>query len=86
MMRKGTHPAASAAQRGNVSSKQPSMRDTFPLSLQGGDVFRSSPGRAGFQPASGQDGRFPRPRVRQGVRRAGFQPAGGQDGRSRRLG
>ncbi len=39
----GTHvridpPRHCAAQRGNVSSKQPSMQDTFPLSLQGGEV------------------------------------------------
>ena len=36
-------PRRSAAQRGNVSSKQPSMRDTFPLSLQGGGFAASFP-------------------------------------------
>ncbi len=32
-----THPAAGAAQRGNVSRIEGCLEDTFPLSLQGGD-------------------------------------------------
>ena len=49
-MQKGTHPAAYAAQRVNVSSLSSPDVETFTLSLPRGDVFCSPPRRSGRRP------------------------------------